>query len=248
MATRGGCDSEGTARVPTVPRLGLRRRGAGQATGLRPHEELAAEGAGPRPRRFPHDAGLRKGRTGALRPRTRQAGAIRALFVRERSTRSAPPVTRCPDLPRHPDHRGAAASVPQEPVVIERDVLLNELAQGLRPMSEGHRMVRRPRPGRAVRSAAVPAPSLRPGARSHRGRTGEHPPCRAAPDAYTRSADLTRPDGRAAGKDRRSRASRRTTEGVQATDRGARDCRRAAPRAFPLRRLQALVAQTVPVA
>ncbi|MCF3143362.1 hypothetical protein IQ293_08910 [Streptomyces platensis] len=38
---------------------------------------------------------------------------------------------------RNPDHRGGATSVPREAVVNERDVLLNELAQGLRPMSEG---------------------------------------------------------------------------------------------------------------
>jgi hypothetical protein len=94
----------------------------------------------------------------------------------------------------------------------ERDVLLNELAQGLRPMSEGiewfdglgqeeqsevllflrHHCVQ-------VRAAAEDAPeSIR--------RAGLRP-------TYARSADLTRPDRRATGKDRRSGASRRTPQG-----------------------------------
>ncbi|MFE7709202.1 DUF5958 family protein [Streptomyces sp. NPDC057486] len=38
---------------------------------------------------------------------------------------------------RHPDHRCGTASVPRGAVMNERDVLLNELAQGLRPMSDG---------------------------------------------------------------------------------------------------------------
>lgn len=125
----------------------------------------------------------------------------------------------------------------------ERDVLLNELVQGLRPMSEGIEWFdglgqeERPR-------LYVPGSPLHPGARSPRRRTGEHPRCRVAPDAYARSVDLTRPDRQAAGKDCRSRASRRTPQGVQAADRGAHDCRRATPRALLLWRLQSLVAQT----
>ncbi|WP_251017455.1 DUF5958 family protein [Streptomyces sp. ISL-1] len=38
---------------------------------------------------------------------------------------------------RNPDHRGGAPPVPREPVMTGRDVILNELAQGLRQMSQG---------------------------------------------------------------------------------------------------------------
>src|SRR5690242_585819 len=36
-----------------------------------------------------------------------------------------------------PDHRGASPPVRREPTVTRRDVILNELAQGLRPIQEG---------------------------------------------------------------------------------------------------------------
>ncbi|WP_455680421.1 DUF5958 family protein [Streptomyces rubrogriseus] len=127
----------------------------------------------------------------------------------------------------------------------ERDVLLNDLAQGLCPMSEsiewfvGLDQEKQFEVLLFLRHHCVQARAVTEDA------SEMHPPCRAAPDAYARSADLTRPERRATGKDRQPHASRRTPQGVQAADRGAHACRRATSRALLLRQLQPLVAPTV---
>lgn len=102
---------------------------------------------------------------------------------------------------------------------------------GAPPHVTGHHMVRRTRPGGAVRGPAPSSPPLCPGTCRRRGGTGGHPPCRSAPDAHAGCADHAWSGRRSTGEDRPSDSPRRTPEGLPAAGRGARNRRRTTPRA-----------------